>query len=51
MKICENGIVREMTTEEIAKIGEDMDEIHPTPEQRISDLEDALSMILEGATA
>lgn len=63
MKICENGIIREMTAEEIAEIAEieklatEMPAPEPSPEERISALEkdnaelrEALEMLLSGET-
>ena len=43
MKICENGVIREMTAEEIASLNkEEMTEQKPTVEERIEALELAL---------
>ena len=42
MKICENGIYRDMTAEEVAELEKLATEIHapePTPEERIAALE------------
>ena len=42
MKICENGIIRDMTAEEIAELEKLATEIpapEPTPEERIAALE------------
>ena len=42
MKICENGIIRDMTAEEIAeleKLTTEMPAPEPTPEERIAALE------------
>lgn len=60
MKICENGIIRDMTAEEIAeleKLTTEMPAPEPTPEERIAALEkdnaelrDALEALLTGAT-
>ena len=53
MKICENGIYRDMTAEEIAeleKLAAEQPAPEPTPEERIAVLEEALSMLLSGAT-
>ena len=61
MKICENGIIRDMTAEEIAeleKLATEMPAPEPTPEERIAALEkdnaelrDALDALLLGVTA
>ena len=61
MKICENGIMRDMTAEEIAeleKLAAEMFVPEPTPEERIAALEkdnaelrDALEALLSGVTA
>lgn len=61
MKICENGIIRDMTAEEIAeleKLSTEMPVPEPTPEERIAALEkdnaelrDALEALLTGVTA
>ena len=61
MKICENGIIRDMTAEEVAefeKLTIEMPAPEPTPEERIAALEkdnaelrDALDALLTGATA
>ena len=49
MKICENGIIREMTTEEIAELealvaSEPVPE--PTAEERLAALEEAMLELL-----
>ena len=53
MKICENGIIRDMTAEEIAEL-EALAAEQPapelTPEERIATLEEALNMLLSGVT-
>ncbi len=61
MKICENGIYRDMTADEIAeleKLAAEQPAPEPTPEERIAALEkdnaelrDALEALLTGATA
>lgn len=61
MRICENGIYRDMTAEEIAemeKLATEAPAPEPTAEERISALEkdnaelrDALDALLTGATA
>lgn len=61
MKICENGIYRDMTPEEIAeleKLTTEMPAPESTPEERIAALEqanaelrDALDALLSGVTA
>ena len=58
MKICENGIIRDMTPEEIAeleKMATEMPAPDPTPEERIAALEkdnaelrDAMDALLTG---
>ena len=60
MRICENGIYRDMTAEEIAeleKLATEQPAPEPTPEERIAALEkdnaevrDALVALLSGAT-
>mgnify|MGYP007069150163 FL=1 len=60
MRICENGIYRDMTAEEIAeleKLATEMPAPEPTPEERIAALEkdnaelrDALDALLSGVT-
>ena len=53
MKICENGIIRDMTAEEIAELEQLVAEQpapEPTPEERIATLEEALNMLLSGVT-
>ena len=53
MKICENGIIRDMTAEEIAELealAAEQPAPEPTPEERIAVLEEALNMLLSGAT-
>lgn len=61
MRICENGIYRELTVEEVAeleKVAAEMPAPEPTPEERIAALEkdnaelrDALEVLLSGVTA
>lgn len=61
MKICENGIYRDMLAEEIAeleKLAAEAPAPEPTPEERIAALEkdnaelrDALDALLSGVTA
>ena len=61
MKICENGVYRDMTAEEVAeleKLATEMPAPEPTPEERIAALEkdnadllDALYALLTGVTA
>lgn len=61
MKICENGIYRDMTTEEIAeleRLAAEAPAPEPTAEERIAALEkdneelrDALDALLTGVTA
>lgn len=53
MKICENGIIRDMTAEEIAELealAAEQPAPEPTPEERIAVLEEALNMLLSGVT-
>lgn len=60
-KICENGIYRDMTAEEVAeleKLATEMPAPEPTPEERIAALEkdnaelrDAMEALLSGVTA
>lgn len=59
--ICENGIYRDMTAEEIAeleKLATEMPAPEPTPEERIAALEkdnaelrEAMELLLSGVTA
>lgn len=61
MRICENGIYRDMTAEEVAeleKLATEMPAPEPTPEERIAALEkdnaelrEAMEALLSGATA
>lgn len=61
MRICENGIYRDMTAEEVAefeKLTIAMPAPEPTPEERIAALEkantelrDAMEALLSGVTA
>lgn len=60
-KICENGIYRDMTAEEVAeleKLATEMPAPEPTPEERIAALEkdnaelrEAMEALLSGVTA
>ena len=53
MKICENGIIRDMTAEEIAELealAAEQLTPEPTAEERIAVLEEALIMLLLGVT-
>lgn len=60
-KICENGVIREMTAEEIAemeRLAAEAPAPEPSPEERIAALEqanaelrDALDALLTGVTA
>ena len=60
-RICENGIYRDMTAEEIAeleKLATEMPAPEPTPEERIAALEkdnaelrEAMDALLSGVTA
>ena len=61
MKICENGIIRDMTPEEVAeleKLATEMPTPEPSPEERIAALEkdnaelrEAMEALLSGVTA
>lgn len=61
MRICENGIYRDMTTEEVAeleKLAAEAPAPEPTPEERIAALEqdnfelrEAMEALLTGVTA
>lgn len=61
MRVCENGIYRDMTAEEVAemeKLAAEAPAPEPTPEERIAVLEkdnaelrDALDALLSGVTA
>ena len=61
MKICENGIIREMTPDEIAefeKLAAEQPLPEPSPEERIAALEkdnaelrEAMEALLSGVTA
>ena len=49
MKICENGIIREMTPEEIAELealAAEQPEAEPTAEERLAALEEAMLELL-----
>lgn len=49
MKICENGIIREMTPSEIAeieKLASEIPQAEPTAEERLAALEDAMLELL-----
>ena len=53
MKICENGIYRDMTVAEIAeleRLAAEQPAPEPTAEERIAVLEEALNMLLSGVT-
>lgn len=54
MKMCENGIYRDMTAEEIAALDtEEPSSIPPTAEElaaAIAELQEALELLLSGAT-
>lgn len=61
MKICENGVYRDMTAEEVAeleKLATEMPAPEPSPEERIAALEkdnaelrEAMEALLSGVTA
>ena len=61
MRICENGICRDMTPEEIAELEKLAAEVpvpEPTPEERIAELEkdnaelrEAIEALITGVTA
>lgn len=49
MKICENGVIREMAPEEIAEfeaLASEMPEPEPTAEERLAALEEAMLELL-----
>lgn len=53
MKICANGIVRDMTQDEIAawdQASQEQPEQPPTVEDRVQILEEALEFLISGAT-
>lgn len=53
MKICENGIVRDMTQEEIAawdQAAQEKPEQPSTVEDRVQILEEAIELLISGAT-
>lgn len=53
MKICENGIVREMTAEEIAeceKMAAEIPAPEPSLEDQVKELREALDLLLSGET-
>ena len=53
MKICENGIIRDMTAKEIAELealAAEQLTPEPTAEERITTLEEALNLLLSGVT-
>ena len=53
MKVYENGKLRELTAEEISELermAAEMPAHEPTTEERISELEEALALILSGVT-
>lgn len=53
MKICENGIIRDMTAEEIAeleRLAAELPALEPTAEERIATLEEAINMLLSEVT-
>ena len=53
MKICENGLIRDMTAAEIAeleRLAAEQPAPEPTAEERIAVLEEALNLLLSGAT-
>lgn len=61
MKICENGVYRDMTAEEVAeleKVAAEQPAPEPTPEERIAvlgkdnaELREAMDALLTGVTA
>ena len=61
MRICENGVIRDMTPEEVAeleKLSTEMPTPEPSPEERIAALEqdnaelrEAMEALLSGVTA
>ena len=53
MRCYDNGIYRDMTTEEIEALqsnSNSLAETPKTPEERLAELEQAFTMLLEGAT-
>lgn len=53
MKICINGIIREMTAEEIAeceKMAAEMPVPEPSLEDQVKELREALDLLLSGET-
>ena len=42
MKIDVNGVIREMTADEMRRTAADASEIEPTPEERMDEIESAL---------
>lgn len=53
MKICENGIVREMTAEEIAeyeKMAAEIPAPKPSLEDQVKELREAFDLLLSGET-
>lgn len=53
MKICENGIVREMTAEEIAeyeKMAAEIPAPEPSLEDQVKELREAFDLLLSGET-
>ena len=53
LKINVNGVVREMTMDEIEELNRDIPATpapEQTPEDRIAELEEALAMLLSGVT-
>lgn len=52
-RICDDGIYRDMTHEEIAameRMAAEFPAPEPTPEERIKELEEALALLLSGVT-
>ena len=50
MKICENGVIRDMSLEEIAELNRwqaEVPESEPTPDDRIAELEAQNQMLIE----
>ena len=53
MRVYDNGIYRNATPEEIAQIERmqaEMSPVEPTPEERLTELEEALALLLSGVT-
>lgn len=50
-RVCENGHYRDMTEEEVEALNShEVIQTEPSHEERIAELEEALSMLLKGVT-